>query len=100
MKDEMGPVRRDLYFKIIETEDLVHPISTRLHFLGNHFPPPKLDAALRWLVFHGYTGKNFMTWWQFQCQASDLEMHRFLLMAVDTKILVPVVANKNFRVMN
>jgi hypothetical protein len=92
------PRRRELYLKIVDMSVDYSLITHRLHFLDNHFPPHKLDAALEWLVANKITGQKFITWFKEECQYSDLEMHRRLLRVVDNAPLDRVVAGKNFKV--
>lgn len=95
--DQMPDYRRDLCFKIIEIEPLIHPVCQRLYFLDQHFPLEKLDAALRWLIDNGLTGRKFLAWYQAACKGSDLELHRTLLSVVDNAKLAPIVSGRNFR---
>lgn len=93
----ISPRRRELYFRIIDTYPDIHPITYRLHFLNDHFPPNKLDRALTWLISNQTTGAKFVSWFKVECKNSDLEMHRLLLSAVDNDALKPVVAGRNFK---
>ena len=95
--DELGPRRRELFFRIIDNYSDLHAITWRLHFLNSHFPPHQLDVALGWLVSNNVTGRNFVSWFKVQCQNSDLEMQRKLLEVVSNSGLVPIVVGKNFR---
>lgn len=88
--------RRQLYLRILDNYRDFHPITQRFYFLDDHFPPPKLDKALRWLVENNYTGIRFLNWFKQVCSNSDLEMHRNLLMVVNNEELPKVVAGKNF----
>ncbi len=94
---EMTTRRRELYFRIIDSYADIHPITHRLHFLDNHFPPEKLDKALAWLISNDTTGRKFVSWFTVECKGSDLEMHRLLLSAVDNQKLRPVIAGRDFR---
>jgi len=93
----MSPARRELFMRILDNEIDIHPITMRLHFLDNHFPPEKLDNALTWLVANNLIGKRFISWYTFVCKNSDLELHRLLLAVLANAQLAPVVAGKNFR---
>jgi hypothetical protein len=94
---QMPDHRRELYFRVIDHWPDIHPITLRLHFLDNHFPLTKIDAALKWLVSNNLIGKRFVLWFQQACSNSDLEMHRILLSIVDNLDQVKIVAGKNFR---
>lgn len=94
----LAPTRRALFLRIVE--DYVknpHPVAWRLYFLESHFPPHKLDTALRWLISNGLTGAKFLNWFSAECHNSDLEMHRKLLEVVDNAPLERVIAGKNFK---
>lgn len=90
--------RRELYFRIIDDYGVdFHLLAHRLHFLEEHFPLEKLDAALRWLINENFTGVRFVNWFKHSCKGSDLEMHRVLLAVLDHAQLAPVIAGRNFR---
>jgi len=96
--DDISPVRRESYFRIINNEADFHPITYRLHYLNMHFPDSKLDLALSWLVKNNVVGQVFLNWFKVQCSNSDLEMHSRLLTIVDnSKGFLPIVAGKNFK---
>lgn len=88
--------RRELYFKIIDTYQNIHPITLRLYFLNDHFPPQLLDFALHWLIRNRFVGQEFVLWFQSVCKNSDLEMQRYLLAQIQRDNLAPLVAGKNF----
>lgn len=96
--DQMDPLRRELYLRILNDEADFHPITMRLHFLDDHFPPHQLDDALRWLVRSDLIGVRFASWFKHVCAGSDLEMHRLLLAVLANKKVGAVVAGKNFKV--
>lgn len=87
-----------MYFKVISDYSDLHAITQRLFFLDDHFPPNKLDSALRWLIKNHLVGKKFVQLFKVQCESSDLELHRFLLQVVDNTKLSPLIAGKNFKV--
>jgi hypothetical protein len=89
--------RREMYFKIIDNYPNFHLITLRLYFLDSHFPPLKLDSALRWLLNARLTGYNFIGWWTNVCKGSDLEMHRILLAILDKMPIASVIAGRNFK---
>jgi hypothetical protein len=96
---DMSPERREMFLRLVDTmRPPAHEVSWRLHFLDNHFPPDKLDRALRWLIKNDLVGKKFVMWFKSECKNSDLEMHRYLLRVVDNDSLGPVIAGKNFKV--
>ena len=95
---EIPPKRRELYFKIIDTFPNIHLVTLRLYFLDSHFPPNKLDDALRWLVNSRIIGYSFVSWWTNVCKSSDLEMHRILLAVLNKLPVASVVAGKNFKI--
>lgn len=95
---DIPPQRRELYFRLIDNHPNLHAIAHRLHFLDSHFPPAKLDAALKWLTTNNVTGSRFVEWFKVECKNSDLEMHRLLLSVVDNGKLKPVIAGRNFKV--
>lgn len=94
----MTPLRRELFMRILNDEIEIHPIAMRLQFLQDHFPPDKLDSALRWLINNNLVGKRFVAWFQHVCRSSDLELHRLLLAVMANAKLAPVIAGKNFKV--
>jgi len=94
---DIPPHRRELYFRVINGEQDFHPITLRLHFLNDHFPPAKLDAALKWLIRHNVIGKQFVNWFRIQCGNSDLTMHAKLLEVVDNAGFARPIAGKNFK---
>lgn len=94
----IDPKQRELYLRILDGYQPIHLVTHRLHFLDSHFPPAKIEAALKWLISNGYTGQKFVLWFGQSCKNSDLEMHRILLMVVDNAKLLPVVAGRNFKI--
>lgn len=96
--NDIPPHRRELYYRIINGERDFHPITLRLHFLNDHFPPDKIDRALTWLVKYNVVGKAFISWFRMQCHASDLEMHSRLLTVVENVKNITPVAGKNFKI--
>lgn len=89
--------RRTLYFKVIDGYSKLHLIAQRLHFLEDHFPPDKIDTALKWLVSNRLVHAKFVEWFKIECHNSDLEMHRKLLQVVDNAPLGKVIAGRNFK---
>ena len=98
MQTEIPRRRRELYFSIIDNHTDIHPITYRLYFLENHFPPHLLDTALKWLVSNDLKGKKFLRWFKEECGASDLEMHHRLLRRVNNEIPLAIIAGKNFKI--
>lgn len=95
---QLTPVRRDLYLRIVESKkDNVHPITMRLFFIEDHFPTEKVESALKWLIKNNYTGSKFVSWFNSECQGSDLIMHRKLLEIVNNEDVTKVIAGKNFK---
>lgn len=104
--DEMGPVRRELYMRILNGEKATLPgnvhnikfsiIATKLHFLDDHFPPKHLNKALIWLIENGIIGNAFIKWFNETCK-TELEMHRLLLSIVENDVLKPIIAGQNFK---
>lgn len=104
--DELGPLRRELYLQILNGEPAkfagnisnIHfsIITTKLHFLENHFPPKHLNKALIWLINNGIVGKKFSKWFNETCK-TELEMHRLLLSIVENDVLKPIIAGQNFK---
>lgn len=84
--------------RILDGQVDIHPITMRLHYLDDHFPPHLLPAALKWLMANNIVGQSFVRWFKFICSNSDLEMHRILLAVVQNAAAAPLFANKNFRV--
>lgn len=102
MKNHQNPgmpeFRRQAYLRILNDVKDFHPITNRLYFLDDHFPLDKLDVALQWLIDNRIIGRQFLMWFEQECQNSDLEMHRKLLTIVDNIKAIPmIVAHKNFR---
>lgn len=95
--EEIPPHRRELYLRILNDLTDFHPVTRRLHYLNDHFPLPKLDLALKWLIDSGFIGKVFMGWFKTVCQSSDLEMARILNSVVDNAFAGRLIAGKNFR---
>lgn len=98
--DYIPPHRKQIYFRIIDNVSAqnLHPITLRLHFLEEHFPPNKLDEALIWLVKNNVTGLRFINWFNHQCKSSDLEMHARLIAIVDNnRIIERPIAGKTFK---
>lgn len=95
--NDIPPRRRELYFRIIDNEADFHPITLRLHFLNDHFPPDKLDAALRWLVSHDLVGRHFVLWFKTQCGNSDLNLHAKLLSVIENQAIARPVAGRSFK---
>lgn len=95
--DDMTPRRRELYLKILDNWPEVHEITVRLYFLDDHFPPDKLEKALKWLISNNLTGRRFVSWFNHVCSKSDLELHRNLLAVVDNSDQTPLIAGRNFK---
>jgi hypothetical protein len=93
----MSPQRRELFMRILNDEIDIHPITMRLHFLADHFPPEQIDSALKWLISNNLIGKRFVAWFTYVCKGSDLELHRLLLAVLANSKLAPVVAGRNFK---
>lgn len=93
----LSPLRRELFFRILNDVEDIHPIAHRLKFLEDHFPSKKIDKALCWLINNNIIGKSFLGWFQTVCKSSDLEMHRILLSIVDNIAMGQVVAGRNFK---
>lgn len=91
------PKRRELYLRVLNNAQDIHPITHRLHFLDDHFPPNKIDTALTWLINNNFIGASFIAWWDGACKKSDLEMHRLLLAIVDNVGLNRIVMGQNFK---
>lgn len=101
MRDEIGPVRRELYFKVIDSHPatlVFHEVAGKVHFLDESFPKEKIDAALKWLIQNRITGAAFVDWFKNECQNSLLEMHKRLLSAVEKTEIKILRAGENFRV--
>lgn len=94
---EIPPQRRELYLRIWDNYPKFHLITWRLHFIDGHFPPDKIDRALKWLIANRHTGAAFVRWFSIECKNSDLEMHRKLLEVVNNQGLERVIAGKNFK---
>lgn len=97
VKDELGYRRRELMFRIIDGRNDYHPITMRLHFINEHFPPNLIDEALEWLVVNGHTGLKFVAWFKMECGESDLQMHEKLLRVIKNAPVGSIVAGRNFR---
>lgn len=95
--DTMGYQRRELFFRILDNRQDIHPITMRFHFLSEHFPQHKLDHALQWLVANDVIGVKFIKWFKQECRGSDLQMHERLLRIVDNEPVPAIIAGKNFR---
>ena len=95
----LTPKRRKLMLSVLDGYQPFHAVTAQLHYLDNHFPSEKLDAALYWLLKNGIKGKRFVEWFKGDCAGSQLEMHRHLLARLEkTRGLAPVFAGKDFRV--
>lgn len=98
IKDELGYRRRELMFRIIDNRKDHEPITYRLCYLQEHFPPHKLDLALQWLVSNNFVGLRFLMWFDYECRVSDLQMIEKLLRIVDNAPVGPLIAGKNFKI--
>jgi hypothetical protein len=93
----MSPYRRELFLRVLNDEQDLHPITMRFHYLSDHFPDQKLDIALKWLVSNNLVGRRFVAWFKAVCSGSDLEMARVLLSVVDNTAVGRLIAGKNFK---
>lgn len=96
------PHRIEMHLRIINDHQNHQPITLRLCYLEEHFPPNLLDKALRWLIENNLIGSKFVMWFDQQCidatgKVSDLQMLANLLRVVENSPVDKIIAGKNFK---
>jgi hypothetical protein len=88
---------RKLYLSVWAGVTPVHAITVPMHYLDCMFPREKLEEALKYLLKNGITGPLFIEWYYSTCHASNLEMHRELMRAVEKERHLRKLSVKDLR---